>query len=309
MRLPSLTPPRYPFRPEPIKERQVTIAAGFACEDGIVVCADTLLSANFRQQGPKVFHWRDDEVAVVLSGAGSYVLLKLAKEAIFRRLADLRARNQVFSIRHDVIEPVLASLHDDHIDKAPDREWASGYGLSLLIGTWHRGSGAVLYESHRRACAVVDGFACVGSGAPVGNYVASTLFSKTLPVMWGRVIAAYVIQQSKAYGEDCGGDTNLTVLRNNGQFADVPKHQLEIAEQAANQIHEALGGVLFTATNVKGSEIKHGAAVENRPEITDFDYQRITEVVLQSAEGNLEACHRLILRAGLAPMLVSEVKR
>lgn len=254
MRLPNTPRFRgYPVRSRP-KERQVTIAAGFACDDGVLLCADTLLSANYRQQGPKVFSWRDDDVAVVVSGAGSYVLLKLAKEAIFKKLVTLRHHKQSFSIKHDVIEPVLASLHDDHIDKAPDREWANGYGLSLLVGAWHQGSHAVLYESHRRACAVVDGFSCVGSGAPVGNYIASTLFSKTLPVMWGRVVAGYLVQQSKAYGEDCGGDTNITVLQNNGKLVNLEPEKIRISEAAANRIHEALGGVLFEATSedVKG---------------------------------------------------------
>lgn len=237
----------------------MTIAAGFTCDDGVLICADTLLSANFRQQGPKVFSWRDDQVAVVVSGAGSYVLLRLAKEAIFRKLEGFRDAKKSFNIKHDVIEPVLASLYDDHIDKAPDREWSNGYGLNLLVGAWHRGSNAVLYESDRRACAVVDGFSCLGSGAPVANYIASTLLSTTLPVMWGRIIAAYLIQQSKAYGEDCGGDTNIAILQNNGKLINVNKSALQAAELAANRIHEALGVVLFTATRQKGHD-KYGKA-------------------------------------------------
>lgn len=196
----------------------MTIAAGFTCSDGVVLCADTLLSANYRQRGPKLWMWNQhaDGLAVGVTGAGNYVLLKLAREAIFRRLDSLGGKKvKPGFVKHQVIEPVLAKIHEHHVDKATDWDRANGYGLSLLVAV-REGSQSVLYETDRRACSEVSGFSCVGSGAPVGNYVGSNLFSSALPVDWGLVSAAYLIQQTKAYGEDCGGDTNLVVIPNTG---------------------------------------------------------------------------------------------
>lgn len=190
----------------------MTIAAGFVCSDGVVLCADTLLSANYRQQGPKVWLWQGrDGQAVAVAGAGSYILLKLAKEAIFDRLNRLAKINAKL-VKHSVVEPVINSIQTDHVDKATDWDRLHGYGVALLIAVRDKGK-TVLYETDRRACSEVARFSCVGTGAPVGNYVSSIFFSPSLSVMWAQVAAAYVIQQTKAYGDDCGGDTNIVILR------------------------------------------------------------------------------------------------
>jgi 20S proteasome alpha/beta subunit len=224
----------------------VTIAAGFVCSDGVVLCADTLLSANYRQQGPKVWSWRGGRrVAVAVTGAGPYVLLKLAKEAIFRHLDATKGKGiPPGYIQHEIIERVIARIHDDHVDKATDWDRANGYGLSLLVAV-RECSKATLYETDRRACSEVLAFACVGSGAPVGNYVASTTFSPTLSSAWAEISAAYVIQQSKAYGDDCGGDTNIIVVPNDGTALALSRARIRRLEQSGAAIHEAFGRVLI----------------------------------------------------------------
>jgi hypothetical protein len=185
------------------------------------------------------------------------VLLKLAKEAIFERLG--AASGMTVSpgyVRHNIVEPVLGSLHDDHIDKATDWDRANGYSLSLLVAIRDRGK-AVLYETDRRACAEVQAFACVGSGAPVGNYVASTTFMSQLESGWAEISAAYVIQQAKAYGDDCGGDTNIVVVPNAGRVTELSPERVRKREQAAVSIHEALGNVLAAnATNADDDDVR-----------------------------------------------------
>ncbi len=233
----------------------MTIAAALICADGVVLCADTLLSANYRQQGQKVWLWNGNHgLAVAVTGAGPYVLLKLAKEAIFRKLAEMDWKlHPLGFVKHGVIEPTLKSIHEDHIDKATDWDRSNGYSLSLLVAVRDRWQ-TTCYETDRRACSHVDSMLCVGSGAPVGNYVASTLFSSALPVMWGQVAAAYLIQQTKAYGEDCGGDTNIVVIPNAADAVVLPPERIRYLEGVGTRIHEALGRVLFTTADPEAKE-------------------------------------------------------
>lgn len=237
----------------------MTIAAGFVCSDGVVLCSDTLLSANFRQQGPKAWVvWKDSRVALAVAGAGNYVLLKLAREALLRRMTQLRRNTRKpldpGRIQHEVIEPVIASIHDDHVDKATEWDRANGYGLSLLVAV-QEGGIATLYETDRRACSKVLSFACVGSGAPIGNYVASTTFTSVLASSWGEMAAAYVIQQAKAYGDDCGGDTAIIVLPNDGKVEELSLDRIRKLEAAGFDIHKAVARLLVANTDKNDEDL------------------------------------------------------
>lgn len=220
----------------------MTIAAGFLCSDGIVLCADTQLTANYKQQGQKVWLHAYDDVCVGVTGAGDYVLLKLANQQIEQRV---RSGMDTDTILHGVVEPVLASIYDDHIDKAPD--WKvnqCGYDLALIIAI-RTTSTVRLFESSRTSLAPVMDYRCVGTGSPVGNYIAGTMFSQQLPAHWGQALAAYLIQQTKTHGEDCGGNTNIVLIPNDGPAVFLSPTKIAQSEAIGTRIHERLGALLF----------------------------------------------------------------
>jgi hypothetical protein len=225
----------------------MTIAAGSLFQDGVILCADTLLSANYRKQGRKVWYRQVGDLEVGITGAGDYVLLKLAATEIMARLT---TEIQSGAVVVRLVEAVLASIHDDHIDKAPQWQQDLGYGINLIIGV-KTPNIVLLFESSRRAVAPVEGFACVGSGGPVGNYVGSVLHSEAVPVAWGQVMAAYLIQQTKAFGDDCGGETNIVVMPDRGHARNLSPKEISTLEGVATRLHEAFGAILFSCATPK----------------------------------------------------------
>jgi hypothetical protein len=110
----------------------VTIAAGFHCTDGIVICADTELTVGDRLKlaGEKVWRTGADDlpVAVAITGAGSVPYLRMVRDKIFgsvtknMRLNDLRA----------IVEREISELHDRHLFKFPDQ--ALRPQVALILG-------------------------------------------------------------------------------------------------------------------------------------------------------------------------------
>lgn len=222
----------------------MTIAAGFVCDDGVVLCADTELTSTYKQQGQKLWLHEKANLSVAVSGAGDYTLLKLANDAIRDRLSGNMSGNRVL---HSVIEPVIRSIHEDHIDRAPDWRVLQGYDLALLVAVKTRRIGVQLYETSRTGVAEVRDYRCVGAGSPVANYIAGTMFSPSLSSFWCQAFAAYLIQQTKAYGLDCGGGSSVVVIRKDGPSVLLPTAKLPQMEKVGNRVHDALGPILFSA--------------------------------------------------------------
>src|SRR5262245_62171423 len=120
--------PRYIRRRDGL--RAMTIAAGFVCSDGVVLCADTELTASYKQQGQKLWLHTYDTLSVVLTGAGDYVLLKLANSMLSARV---KAGMTVSDVEGQIGE-VVTEIVSTHVDTAPQWQVASGYDIALLVG-------------------------------------------------------------------------------------------------------------------------------------------------------------------------------
>lgn len=218
----------------------MTIAVGLRLRDGVVLCADTLLSANYRTQGRKVWFGKAGVVELAVSGAGDYVLVKRAASEMLRRL---KKGMSVETVRQEVVRHVLKNMYEGDIDQAPEWRQQQGYCLQVLIGIKCHGD-VQLYESSRASIAPVENVACVGSGAPIANYIASVFHSPAFSVDWGQILAAYLIQQAKTYGEDCGGDTNIVVMKQDESSRDLSPEKVRELERIGTRLHEACGPLL-----------------------------------------------------------------
>ena len=54
-----------------------------------------------------------------------------------------------------------------------------------------------------------------------------------------------MIQQSKAYGEDCGGDTSIVFVPHAGSAVALTHDKVRVRENAGVSIHEAMARVLM----------------------------------------------------------------
>src|SRR5271170_6684014 len=82
---PSLKP--Y-IRPNDRRNKVMTIAAGFKCSDGIVLCADSQMTASdgTKYNAPKIFSYSENQVDAVFAFAGSEVFSKMCIERLAKRI-------------------------------------------------------------------------------------------------------------------------------------------------------------------------------------------------------------------------------
>lgn len=196
----------------------MTIAAGFVCSNGLVLCADTEYTGSIRQTGQKVWiREHDNSYVLALAGAGDTALIRLVRNRLFERVDPTKAAREA----ETELEQILRSAFEDHIDKAPPEARAAGYDVAVLVGV-RKGDGRVLLEHSRTAVAWVQSYSCVGVGAPVANYIAETMFTGGMSIQDTIPIACYLLKQTKTFGVMCGGASHVIVIPASGpaEFID-----------------------------------------------------------------------------------------
>src|SRR5688572_13594948 len=103
----------------------MTIAAGFRCQDGYVIFADTQLTGGTAKSSTnKIWVHEDSGLQIVVAAAGSYSLMRLTWSHIKRAVAGLQKLADV----RDAIEKVLKRIHDDYIDPS-----AGGLSVEMIL--------------------------------------------------------------------------------------------------------------------------------------------------------------------------------
>src|SRR5277367_974521 len=88
----ALKPPPHPRLFSPPRPRRlprgkrVTIAAGFSCFDGIILCADTqeVIPGYTKNETDKIRQWKDNGLCIATAGSGDSELI----EALSQRIED-----------------------------------------------------------------------------------------------------------------------------------------------------------------------------------------------------------------------------
>jgi hypothetical protein len=227
----------------------MTIAAGFVCVDGLVLCADAEMTGHVRHAGQKAWYRDDGDSAVAVVGAGDVVLIRLFRNRLFERIQGRTTLREAESI----IQEILQEVFDGHIDKAPDDARYSGYDLGVIVGI-RRGTACRLFEHSRTAVADVQAFKSIGSGAPIADYLAETLFDQSATVLSASTLACYVLQQCKKFAPFCGGASSVILMSSTGQTGFATSSRIAWSEETVMKAFSAF------APKVRGQLLEVAAA-------------------------------------------------
>lgn len=208
----------------------MTIAAGFVCINGLVLCADTEMTGNVRSGGQKAWYRHDSESSIALVGAGSAALIRMIRNRLFERI------NPDTSLRDAeiVIEQTLRMVYKDHIDNDPTND----LDVAVLVGVRHRRQ-CKLFEHDRTVVADVDNFASVGTGGGIADYLSVALFERST-VLAASTFASYVLQQCKRFAPNCGGESHIILMPSDGVTEMGTQSRVEHSEKV---VAEAFAGV------------------------------------------------------------------
>lgn len=222
----------------------MTIAAGFQCSDGLLLCSDTLLSGTTQnRQGEKLWVLQDKDPVVVFGGASENAgALLRARDEIRRKLKPkLSLINTV-----DRIDTALKKVHD----KFPNFIGRPAVQALVAIRSGTQLSLYVNEPGDVSLSPVARPWRCVGAADSLADYFAESLFAEGMSVYWAKVIATHMVWNCKIYASGyCGGETHLVSIPKKGRPV-VVRQQAEI-----HQLEQYLAGLerAYNAVLPKGS--------------------------------------------------------
>ena len=240
-------------RIEPKREnlRALTIAAGFRCTDGVLLCADTEMTlgiAKYPQSKFRHYTTLKSRPAFIYAGDRDFSLMAIGKVARAIHAADQAGEDVELAIQEEIIE-----IYEKYsvLPVIPGDQPLVLQSLVALFGK----RGRQLFSITGPSLAPVSDYACIGVGQYLGYFIGQLTFrSKTFRVNEGALAAAYLLFCAKQCVSGCGGKSQILLLYDNGSwtpfpgdhFDSVPIEQLE-ADFGA--LHQVLTSVLIGLGN------------------------------------------------------------
>lgn len=195
----------------------MTIAAGFHCKDGVLLCADTEHSAyalSFHEN--KIFKIETAQLKALFSFTGS---MHLAHAAIQKCIHKLKvAKLGTIKTHYDValiVEQIVNAEYRKHVTATPDHNTEPAY--QLLLAAWCDASeGAAIYSTWHGVIEQAPRYACVGAGLVVGHYLLGPVFTTGMDLDNARILAICTVSAAKEHVDGVGGKTNLLSISHSG---------------------------------------------------------------------------------------------
>lgn len=250
-RPPKLSVDRRPRPPKPKpeqrrRERKLTIATGFRCSDGVLLCADTehTLGDQLKFSSSKISVIDAKGLMVAIAGAGDAAFIRMAFEKAVDRVL---ACDEIESIK-GAIEETILDIHDKHIRLYPGEQ--KPY-FDLLVAAWT--------EKERRATllrtsstAIVDGglYECIGMETGLAHYLIDKLYRAGISTKYAAFLAVNVLQQTKKYTPYCGGASHIMILDNDGHLAMETTGDVVDREQYFHDYDSVTRDILFECADL-----------------------------------------------------------
>jgi len=217
----------------------MTIAAGFKCSDGIVLCADSEVGTDFeKHQESKIFTGVGiGNRMVVVTGAGWFDFIKMTADKIIHRTAHLDTVSDV----EEIIEKTILEVFRNHIRYYPTHPKPD---FSLIIAIRSETGILELLRTSETAITRVDkNQACTGSGEILANYLFHILSRSQSPLIFDEdhklnplsavetsVLAAYILHQVKQHTTGCGQSSEIIIIPKQGDVRWIDRLNLQAME-------------------------------------------------------------------------------
>jgi len=247
--------PRYPLKPyirsEKRENNAMTIAIGFRCVDGIVLCADTQITS--RAVGMKYSEDKIHTIAnlgetnwiVGITYSGDVGILKSFHEKLSNTL--LPKRNDI--ALQDVREAIQSALFEVHNNSADINTEYIDVICGVSIGG--KKPESAMYVCRRTTVHEERDIAFAG----VGDSSLSKFLLDVLPVR-GRgietglalLLSTYIVGRAKEFVDGCGGNTQSLIIRDGGESnllsGDGPLFRSDKPELLAESINKCVRSLL-----------------------------------------------------------------
>jgi hypothetical protein len=229
---------------ERLPERKaVTIAMGFRCMDGVVLCADQQIGAEgwHKFHETKMFPICSAEPAysIMLTYAGHPNVMKTFHQKLWK----IVEHNPFDSIL--TFEPLVEQALSELTEQA-------AHGTNFLCGFCMQGAIPALLRTEVYTVHQVSNQDCIGVGdSSLVRFLTKILVSHPMNAFTAALIGNYIVKQAKSFVDGCGGETDIWILRSDGRlFRPWPK-QVEKSATASESIEQNITNLIWTFSHQK----------------------------------------------------------
>ena len=230
------------------REKALTLAAGFPCRDGAILCADTEITRAgiLKIPGEKILTYKCDNVSLAVTGAGDWSYVEMTFQKISDKLGQIENPDLTPNEVQEVIEQTLLRVYESFV--AVDPESAK---FSIIAATRTDNDELGLLASHESpAIARFHGFQCAGGGQILASYLADIFYNASISINKGVFLAAYVLGLAKKYVSGVGGRSDILVITPNGEMKLQRPDFVKDLEATFENFDTILQPILFSVPDI-----------------------------------------------------------
>jgi 20S proteasome alpha/beta subunit len=248
--IPKLRPEFKPRRLQ--RSKAMTMAAGFSCRDGLVLCADQQIGTDqYKYYENKVFVTNLAKGCTVIVYAGFPATMNTIVEEFRRRIKD----------QDKTCEEVRAHLRESLESSIPAK---SKERHQMLCGICDASS-RMLLRTENREVFLASPWECIGfADSALVRYIAGIFMKLGAPLsMWqAKTLCVYVVAQAKKYGQSVGGPTDIVAISEGGWREEFHHSSTEGLEKEFENAEFALSVLLAILTDARSHKVDSDKAIE-----------------------------------------------
>jgi len=201
-----------PYHKRFAASKAVTVAIGFCCEDGLVMCADRQITSvtGFKSEKRKIFRATWWDLSILFSYAGdpdaAHVLFGKIRENFHSEFGKSRARSTAYKARA-ALEKIFTNRHAKRLETLIGIRFREDSSFHLFRTSGHK---------------VVEGdmehIGCGDSSAL--RYVSDLLLTGMPAVTEATILGSYVVSVANRYVDGCSGGPDITAINKDGSIGE-----------------------------------------------------------------------------------------
>jgi 20S proteasome alpha/beta subunit len=186
----------------------MTIAAGYLCNDGVILCADTqeTIQGYVKTSTQKITVFEGNSCTVAFAGAGDN---GIQIDMVIQEICDELREEEPPSVTgfkvllHSVLDRLFPQPHYPKTDSQ----------VELLIAL-RQNSKTHLVVAYDNVFAEVPEFDCIGIGVLLGKSMLKNYYRRSHTLTEAYIVLAYVLHHAKRWVDGCGGQSDIFLIPN-----------------------------------------------------------------------------------------------
>lgn len=244
-------PPQVHPKPKPSRlprEKRVTIAAGFVCAEGVVLCADTqeTIAGYTKASTQKLLTWEFPEFTIAFAGAGNDSMLI---DMVAQQIAG--AFHYDPAVRKDwlTVEKTIRKVATEIFKKtiSPFASFKGERPVADILIAVQFDSEVRLMRSRDTLFRYIYGAECAGTGELLFHSLRDKVYSSSAGLAQTARMAIYILNHAKKHVEGCGGNTDILLMRKGTRsYERLPTPDVRRLEEKFDKFDEEVKPLLLS---------------------------------------------------------------